>query len=602
MVYLQFFGIICLFPLMHGRDSSDIAGPKQVTGFYNGEVTIKCYYSTKPKANKNARKFLCKETAHQKRCDTVISTNKYISQKFEKRASMKDSPDEGFFTVQLGKLQHEDQGSYKCGIGLNNIGLFSTVYLTVTEDSTVPEEADLIFGQLTSTVLIPCIFDRESASSRKYLCKIGPSNCSTVIDSYGNVGEAYKGRIMLHNDQTPAAFSIRLIHLRKEDAGFYACGVGTYGAPGESKEIDLRVSEEVDVPNRQKVLTAAVGGSIVAECHYKRNVTYQQKYWCKWREHGCTQLMTMDGFVKDDYEGRIMMYDNPENGTFTVLMNQLKAEDEGWYWCVTSDENVDHTSTVQVKIKEGQPGLNGSKTVIVPAGNSVNIPCYYPCKYNSYQKYWCKWEASDCKPMASSGEEQDGLSVSCDKEKRVLTLSINQITPEDEGWYWCGVKQADHYGETLAVQVKIGHEVPQDGMQPEGIPRNRAANLNNQEQEPPTSSHATTQSQQVVSIVLPICAIILLAGAVFLFIKWRKNSDLVSVGSYRTNISLADLDNSQHAGKDNTAVDHAQETDMDSSKDFSRSSKKGSKEDLAYSTFLIHSDGSPQEASDCIRN
>ncbi|XP_030077478.1 polymeric immunoglobulin receptor [Microcaecilia unicolor] len=597
MASLQLFCIICLLPLLQGRESADVAGPKQVTGILNGVVTIQCFYSTVTKANKYDRKFLCKETAHQKRCETIISTNRYVSPNFANRATIQDSPDKGFFTVQLNELKHEDQGNFKCGIGLNNFGLYSSVYLSVAEDSTVPEEADLYFGQPKSSVLISCKFDREFASSRKYFCRINPNNCSAVIDSYGSVSEAYKGRTMLHHDPSPRAFSIRLIQLRKEDAGFYACGFGTYGAPGESKVIDLRISEETDTPNTQKVLMAAVGGSIAAECHYKPNVKYQKKYWCKWREHGCTELMNTDGFVKDAYEGRIMIHDSPENGTFTVIMNQLTKEDEGWYWCITSDETTDYTSTVQVKITEGQPGLNGSTTVIVPAGKPVKIPCHYPCKYNSNQKYWCKWENSGCTAVATSEDDQGGLSVNCDKERRVLTLSIDQVGPEDEGWYWCGVKQAGRYGETLAVLLKIGDEaVPQDETKPKNIPRNRAGDLNEQQQETPTSSHVEPQSQLVLSIVLPICAVILLAAAIFLFIRWKKNSDLVSVGSYRTNISLADLDNSQHAGKDNIGIESAQETEMSSTKDASRSrsSKKGSKEDLSYTSFLIHADRTPQ--------
>nr|XP_033774269.1 polymeric immunoglobulin receptor-like [Geotrypetes seraphini] len=599
MASLELFFIISLAPLLQGWESADIAGPKQVTGILNGEVTIQCFYSTVTKANKYDRKFLCKETAHQRSCSTIISTNRYVSPNFAGRATIQDSTDKGVFIVQLKALKHEDQGNLKCGIGLNSFGLFSSIYLSVTEDSTVPEDADLIFGQLKSSVLITCKFDGQFSSSRKYLCKIGLHNCMTVIDSYGAVGEAYKGRTMLHNDLNPATFKIRLIHLRKEDAGYYSCGIGNYGAPGESKVIDLRISEETDIANTQKVLTAAVGGSISAECHYTPNVTYERKHWCKWREHGCTDLMDTNGFIKDAFEGRIMIYDSPENGTFTVLMNQLKKEDEGWYWCGTSDGTTDYTTTVQVKITEGQPGLNGSKTVIVPAGKSVKLPCYYPCKYSRYQKYWCKWENSICTPVASSEDDESGLSVNCDKEQRVLTLSIDQIKPKDEGWYWCGVKQAGRYGETLAVLVKIGHEaVPQDGTRSKSIPGNRAADQNDWQQEAPTSSHSELRSQLVLSIVLPICAVILLAAAVFLFIRLKKNSDLVSVGSYRTDISLADLDNSQRAGKDNIDIEHTQETEMASTKDASKSSKKGSKEDLTYTTFLIHGDGGPQETTD----
>lgn len=105
--------------------------------------------------------------------------------------------------------------------------------------------------------------------------------------------------------------------------------------------------------NTEKPLVkGVVNGSVSVECYYdpKGNVTL--KYLCKWRKNGCTELINNLGDVLDSYEGRIVMHDNPENGTFTVILNQLLENDAGSYWCMTDGEQ-EKKSTTELKIIEG---------------------------------------------------------------------------------------------------------------------------------------------------------------------------------------------------------------------------------------------------------
>lgn len=46
------------------------------------------------------------------------------------------------------------------------------------------------------------------------------------------------------------------------------------------------------------------------------------------------------------------MYDNPDNQTITIILNQLKDSDEGYYWCMT-DEEEEQKSSTELKIVEG---------------------------------------------------------------------------------------------------------------------------------------------------------------------------------------------------------------------------------------------------------
>ncbi|MEE6493528.1 hypothetical protein FKM82_016876 [Ascaphus truei] len=592
-----FFGLIYLL-ILHSSESKELVGPKQVTGIMDGSITIKCFYSTVTKANKYDRKFLCREAGPRRKCGTVVSSNNYVMEDFRNRASLVDNPAEGVFIMELSGLKLNDEGTYRCGIGTVNNGLTVVVNVAVTEDSTFPKEAELVYGQLRSAVTLLCDFGVQYSTRRKYLCKLGRSGCRNVIDSMGEVATEHQGRIILSSEKQPGSFTVKLIQLRKEDYGLYACGVGQYGEDGDSKVYDLRINEETDIPQGSKVLTGSLGGSLSAQCYYDPKRNYTLKYWCKWGGQSCSPLIQTSGFVQDSFEGRITIHDDPANGTLQILMNQLVQEDEGWYWCAVTDGSNDQMSTVQVKVTdEHNGGLARSRMVIVPAGKPARIPCSYPCKYKTYQKYWCKWSNFGCSPVTSQEGEQNGLTVNCEPEAQQLVLHIDAVTSKDEGWYWCGVRKSERYGETLAVHLKVEEEGHvRDILEPDNAAVDPAADKKKSRMDSPPHSSEDPKSSNVLAISLSICAAVLLVSAVFLIIKLRrrKNSELVSVGSYRTNISLTDLDNSLYIGKDNPVKD-AQETEISSSQEEPKTNKKGSKEDLTYSTFLIYSDGKPND-------
>lgn len=590
-VYL--FGIA--FALIQNVESDTIACPKHVTGKVEGSVSITCQYSTITKANKYSRKYFCLEGGWSGKCKAVItSTNHYVHQNYIDRVSIDDNPTEGLIVITLSDLTTADQGTYICGLGTDVNRIKAAFTVAVTEDSIIPNEAKLVYGQLRGAVNFHCEFEDQHAAQRKYLCKIGKHGCKNIIDNSSPVDDAYHGRILLKvNERRPASFTVQIIQLRTEDAGMFSCGVGNYGAEGETIEFDLRINEETDIPQGSRSLSTRLGGSVSAQCNYNPKMNYTLKFWCKWEDSVCNPLVKTDGFVNGFFEGKVVIHDDPTNGTMQVLMNQITKDDEGWYWCVLTDGIHDQTSTVQIRISEGNPeGLTGGKTMYVKTGETAKIPCSYPCRFKSHQKYWCKWNNNNCKDVTSyvDDDDENGLSVSCETQELVLT--IESISQKDNGWYWCGVKKSGRYGETIAVQVIVEEAT-------RGVPnpdiRARANDPSGNKVIVTPASIGDTNHNTLVAAILSVCAAVLVVSAVFFIIrmKRKKNSDLVSVGSYRTNISMTDLDNA--IGKDNPAVIDTQETDISHSKDGAKIKKKGSQEDLDYSSFLIHHNGSPNE-------
>uniref|UniRef100_A0A7M4DVC0 Ig-like domain-containing protein n=1 Tax=Crocodylus porosus TaxID=8502 RepID=A0A7M4DVC0_CROPO len=112
-------------------------------------------------------------------------------------------------------------------------------------------------------------------------------------------------------------------------------------------------------------------------------------------------------------------------------------------------------SLVCVFSPTGMPGLTGEKEVSAVVGAPLTLTCSYPCKYYSFQKFWCKWNNTSCQPLISYEQNQTGRVVDCNQDNRTFSLKFDHVAQTDQGWYWCGVSRNGHYGETLAVNVQV---------------------------------------------------------------------------------------------------------------------------------------------------
>lgn len=107
----------------------------------------------------------------------------------------------------------------------------------------------------------------------------------------------------------------------------------------------------------------------------------------------------------------------------------------------------------------GEPDLKVPTNVTVGVGETLKLPCNLPCKFVSYEKFWCKWNSKSCKALPSQDEGSGQASVNCNQDNQLLSLTLNSVTKEDEGWYWCGVKKDLQFRETVAVYVEVKERV-----------------------------------------------------------------------------------------------------------------------------------------------
>ncbi|NWU62796.1 PIGR protein, partial [Pterocles burchelli] len=607
--------------------SNPVFGPRQVYGLLDGSVTVKCFYPP-TRTNRHDRKYWCRESA--KGCITIVSTSGYTATGYQGKVSIVDDPQAESFQINLTQLTLGDAGTYQCGVGINGRGLSFKVSLDVSEGPHVPEGAKLFYVKLHSTLIMSCSFGEENESKRKFLCKMDKNGCHNIINSYGEVDEDYKGRVLLSNEATAGSFSITITRTDWEDAGLYLCGVGTYGEDGETKELDVHVYQETKVPQAKPTVFGVKGSSATFECRYGPQRGSSLKYWCKWRESGCARIIDTSGYVSPAYEGRVAMYDSPGNQNISIILNQLKDTDKGYYWCMT-DEVKEQQSSVELKIVDGEPALQGEKTVEAQAGSRVDLTCSYPCKYYSYDKYWCKWSSPNCIPMPASDQGQSGPGVTCDSDNKTVILSFDPVAKTDEGWYWCGVKRNGQFGETMAVYLQVmAGELQGRGRQGHAdqgvdtpnhpklsfIPQGRASGDAEVRSAAGSESSDESQGPNTLALVLgPVGGVLLVLATAFAIFKYRqlKGSDLVSIGSYRTNISMSDFESVKGYSASNTICEkETQETQIGGDAEFittkappastaeAKKAKRSSKEDadLAYSAFLLASSSIPQASTE----
>lgn len=134
--------------------------------------------------------------------------------------------------------------------------------------------------------------------------------------------------------------------------------------PGTSKVIWVLLSihtvpsvlPESTMPTTRTVVKGVTGGSVAITCPYNPKDSGSLKAWCRWEADGngrCPVLVESHGTVNERYEGRLALFDQPGDGTYTIILNQLTTQDAGFYWCLTDGDSRWRT-TVELQVSEGE--------------------------------------------------------------------------------------------------------------------------------------------------------------------------------------------------------------------------------------------------------
>ncbi|XP_004470111.2 polymeric immunoglobulin receptor [Dasypus novemcinctus] len=616
-------------------------GTQVYTADLGKNVTITCPFKAE---NAQKKKSLCKKSGQS--CSLVIDSfeNKGPSYNERTKFSLKGTG-QLVFTVFINRLRPSDAGMFVCQVGDQEPSAEqSFAHLQVLKP-----EPQLVYGDLQGSVNFECNLGPEVANVPKFLCRSRKGGaCEVIINTLGTSAPDFEGRIMLILTNMPGFFRVPITGLKKEDAGHYVCGAHPEGVPAEGwpiQESQLFINEETTISSVPSVVKGVAGGSVAVLCRYNPKESIGLKSWCRWEKNQNAQCSVLRP-NNNKYMGRLALYEEPGNGTYTVILSQLTAQDAGFYWCLT-DGDVRWRSSVELKVVEGKPNLRVPEDVTVPLGGTLKLPCHFRASSYSYEKYWCKWSEQGCRTLPSQDEAQARPLSTADQNSRVISLTVSPVTKADEGWYWCGVKQGHSYGDTMAVHVTVddgtkgSHDVgranaaPSEGVvEPNGRIIEPRANIDpslvvegrKDPGAPAGGSRAVAEagssagqggsSTVLVSTLVPL-ALVLALGAMALWVvraRHRRNVDRISIRSYRTDISMSDFENSRDFGaNDNVAVYSVnQETSLEEKNECvttpesiteneePKKAKRSSKEeaDMAYTAFLLQSNNMAANAQD----
>ncbi|XP_078402492.1 CMRF35-like molecule 2 isoform X2 [Cetorhinus maximus] len=91
--------------------------------------------------------------------------------------------------------------------------------------------------------------------------------------------------------------------------------------------------------------------------------------------------------------------------------------------------------------------LNGPDVINALVGQSIHVTCTYDKYYSNYRKYWCKGNTQEsCAILVQTHSpnkaNSDGrITIAADTEAGEFTVTMEHLTQDDEGLYWCGIER-----------------------------------------------------------------------------------------------------------------------------------------------------------------
>ncbi|KAM6163565.1 CMRF35-like molecule 9 [Rhynchocyon petersi] len=110
----------------------------------------------------------------------------------------------------------------------------------------------------------------------------------------------------------------------------------------------------------------------------------------------------------------------------------------------------------------GYGALTGPKEISGFEGDTVTVRCFYGEELKEYQKYWCRSVgifiprcsntiyAEEAGRKVASGR----VSVQDSPQEQTFTVTLRELTLEDKGKYWCGVKRLG-FDHTFMVSLIV---------------------------------------------------------------------------------------------------------------------------------------------------
>nr|XP_020444821.1 polymeric immunoglobulin receptor-like [Monopterus albus] len=155
-----------------------------------------------------------------------------------------------------------------------------------------------------------------------------------------------------------------------------------------------------------------------------------------------------------EHNNRFSLYHDTQNRNLRVFIKHLVQDDSGDYQC-RPHQSRPHTNNLQL-----DPEKSCLTTVIQTAYTTAEttITCHYNLgnTYKSSVRFFCKMNISTSEEIlsADSPPQTNGRFTLTNTDSG-FTVSISNVSSEDEGIYWCGVKPDKGRYRTGLTEIQL---------------------------------------------------------------------------------------------------------------------------------------------------
>ncbi|KAF7694365.1 hypothetical protein HF521_008118 [Silurus meridionalis] len=196
-------------------------------------------------------------------------------------------------------------------------------------------------------------------------------------------------------------------------------------------------------------ITQLKGGSVLLPCSCSDLLSKPQKFtWMIFRTGRPTEMLN-----DEHYRGRYQLFNNISPANLSLLISDLREEDQGIYRCSTEKEHRDiflYVKGCELVKKTGVENVTGF------IGESVVLPCVCTDLQNDPKRVTWEFNKNNhFQEIYSKQTENHSNRVKLVSKNPPgnLSLLISNLTEEDQGNYRCSA-QADL--RDLSLSVKVG--------------------------------------------------------------------------------------------------------------------------------------------------
>ncbi|XP_059386175.1 cell surface A33 antigen-like [Carassius carassius] len=204
-----------------------------------------------------------------------------------------------------------------------------------------------------------------------------------------------------------------------------------------------------------KEVTGYTGGSVLLPCSCSDPLSTVETF--NWNHYYKREDQWTEVFQDKKYKNRLKLFNQSSPANLSLLISDLRKEDEGDYNCYTSQTYT----YVRVTIKGCDLDQNKPAAEITGySGESVVLPC--SCTELQAKPEQLTWtftapnkNSEEIYPHEQSERVTGRVRLLNEISPGNLSLQISNLTKEDQGEYRCSVSSQQHINIRLCVQEEL---------------------------------------------------------------------------------------------------------------------------------------------------